>query len=319
MELSLRTSIVKVLAYFDLFEYPLSKEEIYAFLDKQVDKTDLKSSLAKLSAEGNIFKFNEFYSIKNDPVLVKKRLKENAQAQSLLITAHRISKFLFRFPYIKGIGISGSLSKNVANEESDIDYFIITKANRLWIARTITHFFKKLTFITGHQHWYCMNYYVDESALQIEEKNIFTATELVTLMPVCGNGTMQNFFNANDWAKLYFPNYKLSEVTTAPKSFHTGLSKLVEFLFNNKVGDRIDNYLMRLTKRRWQQKESTSKLNMKGNRMGLCVSKHCCKPNPAFFHASVLARYSLKLIDVEKRLNKAVRDDRYYELMKREA
>src|SRR6202022_4223033 len=92
---------------------------------------------------------------------------------------------------------------------SDIDFFIITKANRLWIARTLMHLFKKLTFLTGHQGWYCMNYYVDEEALQIEEKNIFTATELITLLPVCGNGTMEEFFRANNWASSYFPNYAI--------------------------------------------------------------------------------------------------------------
>ena len=164
----------KGITYFDLFDYPVSVEEIYLFLDRTIDGDELKICLSKLAAEGHIYKFNEFYSLKNDPELLKKRIKENANAQYLLLTAHRISKFLFRFPYIKGVGISGSLSKNVANELSDIDYFIITKSNRLWIARTIMHLFKKITFLTGRQHWYCMNYYVDEDGMQIEEKNIFT-------------------------------------------------------------------------------------------------------------------------------------------------
>jgi hypothetical protein len=319
MELNLETSILKVLAYFDLFEYPLLKEEIYLFLDRRADGNDFKTSLAKLSGDGSIFRFNEFYLLKNEPALVKKRIKENAQARTLLTTADKISKFLSRFPYIKGVGISGSLSKNVANEQSDIDYFIITASNRLWIARTITHLFKKLTFITGHQHWYCMNYYVDEVGMQIEEKNIFTATELITLLPVCGNGTMQKFFKENDWANTYFPNYRLNVTNPPVKSFHTGIKKLTEFLFNNKFGDWLDNYLMKLTKNRWQQKEGQQKLNIKGARMGLSVSKHCCKPNPSFFHASILSRYASRLAEIEKQLNKADAEVRYYSLEKRGA
>src|SRR2546430_6574247 len=94
---------------------------------------------------------------------------------------------------------------------TDIDFFIITSANRLWIARTCMHLFKKLTFLTGRQHWYCMNYYIDEEALNIEEHNIFTATELITLLPVCGNGTMQRFFQMNSWVSVYFPNNVLEK------------------------------------------------------------------------------------------------------------
>jgi predicted nucleotidyltransferase len=44
--------------------------------------------------------------------------------------AKAVAKFLSWFPYIRGIAISGSLSKNFADENSDLDFFIITAANR---------------------------------------------------------------------------------------------------------------------------------------------------------------------------------------------
>ena len=216
-------------------------------------------------------------------------MRENSHAKELLVKAAKISKFLFKFPYVRGIGISGSLSKNVADEKADIDYFIITQANRLWISRTIMHLFKKLTFITGHQHWYCMNYHVDELGLQIEEKNIFTATELVTLLPMYGNGTMEKFLLSNDWAKIYFPNYILKD--TNPDIPHSRIKSWVEALFNGSFGQKLDNYLMGLTARRWNDKEKKRKLNIKGGRMGLKTAKHFCKPNPAFFHERVLTRF----------------------------
>jgi hypothetical protein len=101
---------------------------------------------------------------------------------------------LYRFPFVRGIGISGSLSKNYADEDADIDFFIITSRNHLWIARTFLHGLKKLSFLVGKQDWYCMNYFIDEEALVIAEKNIFTATEVVTLKPVCGEKRDYNLF-----------------------------------------------------------------------------------------------------------------------------
>lgn len=300
MQVELKASILKVLVYFDLFDYPISKEEIYIFLDSKCCKEDLTADLNTLVHTGYIFKFNEFYTLKNDPGLVKKRLKENNYAQSLLITARKISKFLFTFPYVKGIGISGSLSKNVADENADIDYFIITSANRLWIARTIMHLYKKFTFLTGHQHWYCMNYYVDEKGMQIEEKNIFTATELVTLLPMCGKGTMEKFFTANDWAKKYFPNYNISSSIHPHKTSSLKIKKAIESLFNNRFGDWLETYLMKLTANRWAKKEQQQKLNSKGNRMGLKAGTHYCKPSPSFFHERILTRYATRLKEIEE-------------------
>jgi hypothetical protein len=50
------------------------------------------------------------------------------------------------------------------------------------------------------------------------------------------------------------------------------------------MGESLDNYLMNLTTKRWQEKEAAQMLNIKGNRMGLRTGKHFSKPNPVFFH-----------------------------------
>jgi len=212
------------------------------------------------------------------------------------MTGYKVGGFLYQFPFVRGIGISGSLSKNFADHNTDIDFFIITRTNRLWIARTCMHLFKKLTFITGHQHWYCMNYYIDEAALRIEEQNIFTATELVTLLPVCGNGTMDRFYDQNSWTTHYFPNqteHKHSRLLTKPGL----LKRLVEWLLDNRLGNAIDTMLMGITTKRWKKKEQQHKTNSHGNRMGLHTGKHFSKPNPEFFQRKVLESLDRKLVE----------------------
>jgi hypothetical protein len=290
----LKYSILKTLAYFDMFNYPLSENEILFFCDKAVSIDDIKISLADMSADGSIFLCNGFYSLHNGTVLAQKRVIHNDNAQLLLPIAKNNSCFLFQFPFVRGIGISGSLSKNVATEDSDIDYFVITKTNRMWIARTIMHLFKKLSFLVGKEHLYCMNYYIDETALEIEEKNIFTAVEIATLLPVCGNGTMDKFVAANNWINVFHPNsiYRKKLITS---SRNIWLKRLAEYLFNNGMGDRIDDYFMRLTLKRWNKKEQLKMLNGKGELMGLKLGKHFCKPNPVYFQQKLLARYVEKL------------------------
>src|SRR5476651_1607174 len=118
-----------------------------------------------------IYSFGEFYTLKNDPLLMTRRMAGSQKAAELIKIAQRVSNILIRIPYVKGIAISGSLSKNYADDDSDIDLFIITSKNRLWIARTLMHCVKKLSFLFNKQHYFCMNYYVDESQLEIAEKN----------------------------------------------------------------------------------------------------------------------------------------------------
>jgi len=297
--MNLQSSILKVLAYFDLFHYPVTKEEIHRFLDRPATPGDLNINLLHLMDMGIVHNVNDYYTLQKDASLVSRRLSDNARAQKLLLKAERISRFLYRFPYVRGVGISGSLSKNVADEHADIDYFVITKANRLWIARTIMHFFKKLTFITGHQHWFCMNYFVDEKGLEIEEKNIFTATEMVTLLPMFGEPTFKKFIEANQWPGGYFPNQIPKKIK--PELPRSSLKKIFEKLFDLPFGEKFDNYLMRLTASRWSEKERMRKLNVKGNRMGLKTGKHFCKPNPSFFHERVLSRFNNLFLEVSLR------------------
>jgi hypothetical protein len=298
MPVQCEQSIIKALAYFDIFNYPLTREEIFHFLDRAMDPDELKPVLQRLVVDKRIFQLGNFYSLQPDPELRTRRADGNRKAELLLKTAYKAGGFLYQFPFVRGIGISGSLSKNFADQHTDIDFFIITRTNRLWIARTLMHLFKKLTFITGHQHWYCMNYYIDEEAMLIEEQNIFTATELTTLLPVCGNGTMDRFYDKNSWTENYFPNQAMRKQSML-LSRSGWLKRSVEWLLNNKAGNVLDDLLMRITARRWNEKELLQKTNSHGNRMGLHSGKHFSKPNPVYFQKKVLDLFHKKLTEAE--------------------
>jgi hypothetical protein len=295
----MKSSILKVLAYFDLFDYPVTADEILFFMDREVSLIDLKAELEALTHKGLLFPDGNFYALRQDPELAIRRIRGNHHADELLKIAARISRQLYLFPYVRGIGISGSLSKHFADEQADIDYFIITRRNRLWIARTLMHLFKKMNYLRNRQNWYCMNYYVDEEALEIKEKNIFTATEMITLLPASGNGGLARFFDANDWTTHYFPHYRTRQKEAkgpVPTSF---LKTTLENLLNNRWGDRLDDLLQRWTSRRWEKKEQRGDRNKKGNRMSLQNEKHFSRPNPENFQQRVLGRYAARLKQLE--------------------
>lgn len=287
--------------YFDIFRYPLTRKEIESFLDKPFSEDELNYSFQELLTSGRIFQLCEFFSLQNDMSLAEIRRKGNAQAEILINKAKLIAKLLYKFPYVRAIGLSGSVSKNFADENSDIDYFLITKANRLWIARTLLIFFRKNPFLKNRTKHYCMNYFIDEEDLVIKEKNIYTATELFTLLPLAGNGSLENFFEKNSWSYSYFPNRALPEIKEEINFQDPWFKKFAEFLLNNRFGNWLDNYLFKLTTSRWQKKEEEKKLNAKGDRMGLKTNKHFSKPNPIFFHNAFIETYKKRIKEIEEK------------------
>lgn len=283
-------NILKTLGYFDLFRYPLTAVEIRLFNQCDIDAATINIGLEELLLEGCVFRLDEFYALHNDEQLVSRRRKGNDLAAMQMKTARQVAKFLAGFPYVKAIAVSGSLSKNFATHKTDIDFFVITAANRLWIARTCMHLYKKLTFIRGRQNWFCMNYYVDEAAMEIEEKNIFTAVEIVTLLPMHGKESLHDFMEKNRWTNSFFP-LKVFNNNSAADCSKGLFSKLLEKFFSGKLGDFADKKLMQVTEKRWRRKEDRKALNSRGGLMGMCIGRHFSKPDPKNFQDKVVKAY----------------------------
>jgi predicted nucleotidyltransferase len=292
-----KENILATLAYFDIFKYPLTGGEIYLFLKNRYDQFDFEWALKYLVASQAVYQFGNFYTLKNDHSLIVRRYNGNKKAAELIKVAGKVGDMLIKFPYVRGIAISGSLSKNFADENSDIDLFIITAKNRLWIARTLMHIFKKLTFLVNKQDYFCMNYYIDEDQLEIKEKTIYTAIEVVTLIPLQGDTVIEQFYAANSWTRGFLPN-KIMRLSSA-KPLNPSLFKtVIEKLFNNPLGNAIDTALMKITDGRWNKKTAQKKVNSKGAVMSMDTGKHYAKPDPGNFQAKLLAQYESRISQI---------------------
>jgi hypothetical protein len=302
---NIRKDILATLAYFNMFDYPLKKNEIFLFLGHCNDYREFEQALTNLLKDSAVFKMAEFYSLQNDFKLAIRRFRGNEKAISMLKNAEKAAGIIAAFPFVRAVAVSGSLSKYFADEQSDIDFFIITRANRLWIARTLLHIFKKLTFIVHRQHHFCMNYFIDDEEPGIMEKNIYTAMEVATVLPLRDNGSFDQFFKANNWASVFFPNKYLH----TPPVKNTGKSwikSLAEKSLNNKFGNSLDNYLMNQTAKKWNAKTLSNKKDNKGMLMSMHVGKHYSKPNPEVFQKTILQSYEDSLSEIFKRCELSV-------------
>lgn len=298
----INTGILKCLAYFDLFGYPLTREDIALYIGVRCGSQTIEKSLDELTARRTIYKLKEYYSLRDDERMVSRREAGYEHAMELIVIAETVGHYLIKFPFVRGIAISGSVSKRCADEQADIDFFIITAPNRLWIARSFLHFLKKLSFLFNKQDYFCMNYFIDQNNLEITEKNLFTAIETTTLIPIQGDVVFDEFFSRNNWLTRYLPN-NLMRVSTAKPLKRSVLKNALEFLLNGRFGNLLDNMLMRITGRRWNKKTSSGKVNAKGMVLTMMASKGCAKPNPVLLQTKVLNGYRERSESVLERLN----------------
>lgn len=210
-----KKAILRTLAYADIFDYPLKENEIYRFLisKSQIPSSKLQKELLALSSK--VSQKEGFYFLRGREKIVSLRKKREQWSREKLKIAKRVAGWLKLIPSIKMVAVTGALAMENSDEEDDIDLFIVTSANRLWLSRGLVVTFLRLT----GQYWrpgkiknkICPNMLLDENHLRIpkKEQDLFSAHEVCQLKPLWDRDkTYQKFIQANQWVKRFLPNWK---------------------------------------------------------------------------------------------------------------
>lgn len=209
-------AILKTLCYSDVFEYPLTEADIYHFLIQAdgVRKEDIYKELYVLRKMCMIKKRYGYYYLLGREKNVIKRLKRHKISQEKLLHAKKIASILFYIPFVQLVGVSGSLSMMNCKDRDDIDLFIITSKNTLWIVRLLVQCALFLMhekrssedFIAKDK--ICANMYMslDHLSIQLSRQNLFTAHEIVQLVVLKQKKDIYHkFLQRNRWVKKHLP------------------------------------------------------------------------------------------------------------------
>lgn len=303
---NIEDAILKSLLYYDVFNYPLTQNEIWKNLSIELlEESLLNEALEVLLKKQMLFKFGDFYTVQNRSELVARRLKGNLLAEKMLKKARLVSNIIGRFPFVRAVFISGSLSKNYADERSDADFFVITDYKRLWIVRSLFFLFKKIILFNNNKY-FCFNYMIDTSCLKIEEQSQYTAVEIVTLMPMSGHQYCKKFLEENTWVSNFFPNHSTA-LEDNLKSFHKNLlTQFFEFFLNNKVGDNLNEYLMKMTNNWWDIKFKDRDVP-KDNRFFLGGNSHYSKEHDKDHYPRIMESFKKRIMDYQMNFNNKVK------------
>lgn len=291
----LRKEALKIIAYFSVFNYPLSVSEINKFIRVPVPENELRIIL-KEEIEKGILITNGTYIGIGEPSQFENRTAGNLLFEQDWKKAQRYIRIISRAPYVRGVLVTGSMSKGYNYRGGDVDFLVITQPGRLWICRTLLVLYKKL-FLLNSRKYFCINYFISSGKLEIEDKNMFTAVEISTAIPVYNTKYTDAFFETNAWVKNHLNSdgklVEASAFTVGKENF----KKATEFIFDNRVGNGIDQFCRKIHMRYWKWKyrklpQNEVKNNIKNARD---VSKY----HPGSFRTKVLQAYEQKLHELQ--------------------
>ena len=136
--------------------------------------------------------------------IIETRTRRKSVSRRSWQDAKYYGRILAALPFVRMVAFTGSLAMENVNESGDIDYFIVTSCGRLWTCRAMSICIVHIARFVGVH--LCPNYFVAENALLLPDRSLYTAHELVQMIPLSGIEIYNEMRRLNTWTDEYLPN-----------------------------------------------------------------------------------------------------------------
>lgn len=262
--MNLKESILKTIAYFDIFDFPLTAEEIKNYLYKHnnpIHIKEIKGVLVEMTENGLIERIRDYYLLKNRGKIVETRKTRKFISEKFWQRVNLYSKHMNSVPFVRMLAVCNNLAYNNASEESDIDLFIVIEPGRMWIARLIITAILQFHGVRRHGNKikgrFCLSFFITTNKLNMEPLQIpnedpYLAYWTQNLTPFYGKDVYHEFKRLNqDWLKdkysLNFNEDSERYLCAIPKN---KFKNFIEFVLNGKMGNLFEEFLKKTLKKK---------------------------------------------------------------------
>ena len=264
--MNLTESIRQTIAFFDLFDFPLTANEVHQHLyhyKKPVHITEIKGLLDELP---DIEKIHNYYMIKGRGHLIDVRKGHKFIAEKWWGRVRQYGQYLVKVPFVKMIAICNNLAYDNASETSDIDLFIVIKKGRLWTARLIITLILQFYGVRRHGNKvtgrFCLSFFITPNKLNIQpllksHEDPYLAYWTKLIMPIYGKETYEKYKKKNkDWlADEYGLRFNELNNKAFPFTEKNKHKNFWEWLLNGFIGNQLENIIRFFFKRRTLKKK----------------------------------------------------------------
>jgi hypothetical protein len=288
----LRRAIAAAVAYADLFDWPLTPDEIHRSLPIPARLSEVTAALAPARLGPALAAVDGFVVAHGREELVERRMRCAEVSAELWPRAARAARVVGRLPWVKMVAVSGSLAVGAATDDADVDLFIVADDGRVWLARAVTIGVAKavIRLPSRRRVHLCPNYLIGESALDLWERDVYTAHELTQLVPVAGLDVYRSLLERNRWYLQFLPN--AGEKGLPPVRPGAGWGQR---LFSTPVTSTLFDRL-----ERWEMTRKVARLRSGGNGSEVCFDATTCKGHFGGHRRRVLTHYAIRRRELER-------------------
>ncbi|MDA3839712.1 MAG: hypothetical protein PF572_01355 [Patescibacteria group bacterium] len=224
---NLRGAIVETIAFFDLFSFPLTVNEVLKYLKLKSNYVDVSDKLQVLVEKKIVERKGGLFYLYGKEEYVQERKKRYNYSDRKLKIALKMTT-LFRFiPWIRLICVANLIGRDNLRDKSDIDLFIVSDKNRLWLTRFFAVMLAKLLNVRPQKNdtkdKICLSFFVsveqmDMSLVRKGENDIYFNYWFLNLAPIYSRGnSFTEFIESNKKIIDEFPNYFTQDISAKRK------------------------------------------------------------------------------------------------------
>jgi hypothetical protein len=188
-------------------------------------------------------KFKDYFWIKNNPTQVETEFYKKTE---------KYLKYISWIPGIRMIWIWNSISMNCATPDSDIDLYIVTSPNRMWLVRILITLIFQILWVrkTPKKHaWrFCLSFFSTTNSLNFWEfaleEDIYLYFWILYFKPILDINSTYNKFLEQNKAWLDFSEY--TEIISQNKKYIKYSKNIPEQNIFSKLWDILDDLLKKL-------------------------------------------------------------------------
>ncbi|MBU1016325.1 gamma-glutamylcyclotransferase [Patescibacteria group bacterium] len=256
-------SILSTIRFFDIFDYPLTAEEVINYLykyKKPLHIKELKATLDHLVDSGELVEIKGYFVLSGRESTVETRKTRKFIAEKFWNRAKLYGQYMRSVPFTKMIAVCNNLAYNNPSEQSDIDLFIVVKPGRMWLARflitLILHFYGVRRYGNKVAGRFCLSFFVTSDKTDMREFELpgedpYLAYWAKNLRPIFGEKDYLKFREQN---KEWLAQYGLSFDDSYKKHMYHyeegPLKKFSEWLLGGFLGDQFEKLLKATLKKK---------------------------------------------------------------------
>jgi hypothetical protein len=281
-------AVMRTVLYADIFDYPLELTEVHRYLIGERSSLAEVGDLVRSDLPAPLERTGRYVHVRGRAGTVAIRERRAAASARLWSHARRYAHVIARLPLVRGVAVSGALAMSNAEADSDIDLFVLAQPGRVWTCRLLLVGIVRVAELRGVR--LCPNFVLSTDRLPIARHDLFTAHEIVQMVPVERSPFLDAFLDANTWTRELLPNAR--PTLAAPFRSPPVVARAATTVLSAGLFDPVE---------RWEMERKIRRLEARLQREGgsVAFTRHECRGHFGAHDVRVSAAFAARTAELE--------------------